>query len=658
MQAICGYVRLDHAPIPAGSLARLARGLCPNPASAPRHHAYCAGAAALGFSHWDNLRAERAPALLHYADSGCTVVADARLDECTALARRLGVRNPVDPPGAARLILQAWQRWGEDCAERLYGDFAFAIWDARRHLLYLARDILGVRPLHVHYQPGRLLAFATRAAALPALPEVPDHPDPGRIADALVPQLEGIDKTSTFFCHVQRLPPAHWASFTAQGRRQACYWQPQPGKIALPTSDADWTQAFASALETAVRRHLEGAQTLGAMLSGGLDSSSLATVAADQLAAAGRSPLATFSSVDDDPACAETRAIHAMWRHPGLQPHAVDPQAFDAMRAELLQATRQADEPFDGSMTLLHVQYRTARQADIDALIDGIDADTLLAQGSALVRQLQHGHWLAAWRNIHGLQQTYPSLTAAGQWWSAARAAFIPEAVRRRVRRDRLESQTRAALGSSLIAPDFAVRVRLRERLERLNAWFSRAQHGGTAPEAAQALANPYTTCGLERYHRVAAWHGVQPRHPFADRDLLELCVNLPDAQRLHNGWTKPVLRHAMHGRLPNAVCWRRGKEHLGWKLSKRLFLGNEAAVREELTAHRATLAPWVDLARLDAAVARAWQGSACDETLERVFNVVCLGRWLRRLTGAAGVHHDETAPGPGLGPCASAGFE
>lgn len=629
MQAICGYIRLDGAPVRAEAIATLNAHLCPNERLTTRPHAWVRGSAAFGQVCWGGRLPEPAQAIFHDPLSGCTVVADARLDERRALAVTLGLD---EVPDTAELILRAWLRWGPDCAERLRGDFVFAVWDERVRRLYLARDITGIRPIHVHYQPGKLVAFATRALALVTLPEVPDALNEGRIADALVSRLEGIDKTSTFFAAVQRLPPSHWAQFTPADRRAAEYWRPEPGRIALPRGNRAWAEALTAVLETAVGAHLDGDQRVGCMLSGGMDSSSLAVIAADQLRAAGRAPLQTFSSVSDDPDEPETHAVHAMLAYPGLDPTLIDPQRMGAMRAELVRASRESDEPFDANMMVLRAQYLAASEAGMDALIDGGSGDMLFLDGPVIPGQIRHGRWLGAWRNIRGLQRTYSGL---GGWRfpvSLVRSALLPDPVWRRLRYG-LAPAKRAdtVLQGSLLAPDFAHRVDLGDRLRRLETWFVDAARQAAPECAARMLMHPYNLCGTERYHRLAAWYGVQPRSPFDHRDVLDLCVNLPDDQRLRDGWTKAVLRDAMRGRMPEPVRQRRGKQHLGWGLATGILLADAPAIGEELRAAAAAFPQWLDGSRVEALAGRIALGSTSNDDREQALDVLFLARWQQR---------------------------
>jgi asparagine synthase (glutamine-hydrolysing) len=629
VKAICGFLHLDGRPAGERELASLRAGLVFNPEAytgpGVAFEGATAGPVALGAARWSRQAVSPEPQLAQHADSGCIAVVDARLDERDALAAALGL-SPQLP--AARLVLHAWLQWGERCVDHLRGDFAFAVWDPRGQRLFCARDIMGVRPLYVHHTPGRLFAFASRAQSLLALPGVPGDFDEGRIADALVSQLESIDKTSTFFRAVTRLPPAHTASTDARGSRQQRYWRLQPGAVSLPRDDRQWTEAFADVLESAVRRHLDSDVAVGCMVSGGMDSSSLAVIARDQLAAAGRGPLATFSSIDHGPDCPETRAIHAVLAQPGFAPTLIDPDTIESLRGEIDAAMWQSEEPFDGSMLLLHAQYLMAARTGVGAVMDGIDADTLLSEGTALSRQVGSLHWPAAWRNARGRQRIYPGLKAGKAMLQAARTAVVPDWLRRATWAPRQRREATQVARDSLLAPDFARRIDLPARLDTHARWHYPGIPRTPAAQAARAIDHPNTTLGFERYHRVAAWHGVDPRHPFNDRAVMELCVNLPDNQRLREGWTKWVLRDAMRGRLPDPVCWRTGKEHLGWSLIQQLLLRDANGALQRLDSYRPLLAPYVDLARLDQACRRYRDQPDAQAS---VFEALHLGSWLQR---------------------------
>lgn len=634
MQGICGFFHFDRPPAAPGVLAHMRNALVRTPWSAGE--LWESGPVGLAGVHWAATERPHLPALLaHDPTSGSRAVADARLDDRDALIATLGL--PRDAAVAdAGLILQAWLRWGEDCVARLDGDFAFAIHDPRRAGLFLARDRMGVRSLFLHHAPGRLCVFGSSAAAVLAHPQVPQTLDEGRIADFLVSQLEGIDKTSTSYRGIQRVPPAHWISLNGSGERRRRYWSlADAATPQLPHSDREWADALTEALERAVANQLGGDDTVGCMLSGGLDSSTLALIASEQLAASGRGLLPTFSSIDSgDPGCAETQAIRAMLALTGFAPTLLDHADLDALRPQLLEDIAHAEEPIDAFAALLHAQYRMAARLGVDALMDGVDGDSLLSHGGGLVRQVRSGRWREAWRNAHGHQRIFEQPGLA-RWAlaQAARSALVPDRLRGRVTQLRLGGSTRRNVRDSLIAPDFARRIDLRGRLATLASHDSHDRSDLRA-EALATLDRPSVTIALERYQRIGAAHGVQPRHPFTDRRLLELCVHLPDRQRFDRGWSKAVLRRSMQGRLPDAVCWRMGKQHLGWELTRRLMTPDLAALTARLTEQWDLLAPYVDRAKLDRALAAVGHPGD-DEAAQVVCQAAALANWLTRRTQA-----------------------
>ena len=121
--------------------------------------------------------------------------------------------------------------------------------------------------------------------------------------------------------------------------------------------------------------------------------------------------------------------------------------------------------------------------------------------------------------------------------------AVIPQPALQAVRGWRSRDEAGQNIATSLISRGFAERIDLGERLATLRAHRPQVPPKDAGAESVVALQHPYVTVALERYHRVAAAHGVQPRHPFTDRQLIEFAVTLPDRQRQSDGWSKAVLR-------------------------------------------------------------------------------------------------------------------
>ena len=563
-----------------------------------------------------------------HPQTGCVVVSDSRLDNRPQLLLALGIGGNPDATGDGELLHAAWHHWGRACADRLRGDFAFAIWDPRDNHLFCARDPMGVRPFYLHHQPGRLIAFASSADAVLAHGGIDRSLDEGRIADALIGETEGIDATCTFFRSVQRLPPAHTMEWQDGRLRQDKYWHPlQDQPAGLPTTDKEWVEAQREQLQRAIRLRLRSQHPVGSMLSGGLDSSSVVALASRLREQAGETPFRTFSAINSlNPNCAETAAIHAVLAATRSEGHLVDLKDMDALAPILLEWWRLMGEPFDGTMALGASVFHAAARAGVRSLMDGVPADNLFTTAGydhALVRR---GRWHAAWQVKRGYIAVYSGARQAGlKALLRLPGALLPEAFMH-ARRSRNERHELGALISgSLIDPLFASQVDLQGRFRRYRQ--NMADHAQLSPDAEMqsSLGVAYITAGVERYNRVASYFGIEPRPPFTDRDLIAFQARVPARLRTHDYRPKWILRQAMRDLLPHQVVWRRGKEHLGAKFSVSLLQRQPEPPTEQLRASpvASRLAP----AALHEAIGRWCDAPA--STADLLLPAALLDHWL-----------------------------
>lgn len=569
----------------------------------------------------------------YFPASDCVVVCDARLDNRPELIKALALRDDADAvPGDAQLLHAAWHKWGTACTEHLLGDYAFAIWDRRRNTILCARDPMGVRPLYIHFAAGRLFAFASQPDALLRIRDIPAGLDQGRILDALVPPLEGIDKTCTFFRHIQRLPPAHHAKVHDDRLVIEQYWQPLGAAPLASHAPADaWLEGLRERLTVAVRRRLRSHIRVGAMLSGGLDSSSVVAIAARELDAARKPNLPTFSAVSAEPECPETRAVWEMLSTiPNLDPSLIDFAAAPELMTAIAGDWPNLGEPFDGGMTLVACQYRTAVARGVRVVLDGIDADNLLSEGNYMTQLVRRGRVCAAWRLAVGQSSFFKGPWTPWQFlYPALRSAAAPRALSALLLPWRQRRAARAAIAASWVREGFARPVDLADRLARL---YQHAQAGQAQSEnAGSNMGSPYTTVGVERYGRVAAASGVEPRHPFLDRELIEFCAWLPYPLRVAGGWPKWALRVAMAPDLPPSVAWRRGKEHLGWRFNLALVPYLNQVLGAEVLQNRSALDPFVRTSELPPWPV-SYSSPPCAATAwEPCLELAALQLWLQR---------------------------
>ena len=200
--------------------------------------------------------------------------------------------------GDTEVILKAYAEWGEACAEHLHGAFAFAIWDRRAQTLFLARDRLGIKPLY-YSQDAKVLRFASNTQALLAAGDVDTTIDPVALHHQFTLHAV-IPAPRTILQGIRKLAPGMTLTLDTHGNTTPRrYWQLRAQRPAMVFTEREWVEAIHTALKAAVKKRLEISDVkVGVLLSGGLDSSLLVALLAEQ----GVPDLLTFSvGFEDQP---------------------------------------------------------------------------------------------------------------------------------------------------------------------------------------------------------------------------------------------------------------------------------------------------------------------------------------------------------------------
>jgi len=629
MSGICGQFNLDSAPVAEADLRAMTAMLqqCGPDRTDIWQHEHC------GFGHTllattPELQYERQPFV--HADTGCAITADVRLDNREELLAALGLSERRESTGDAELILRAYLEWSDDCVDRLLGDFAFAINDPRHRKLFCARDHFGMRPLYYHHAPRKRFLFASDARAILVLSQVPYRLNEGRIADFLVPELEWTDYTSTFFEGIYRLPPGHKAIVTPRGHTVTEYWHPTPGPALSQMSDDDYRQGFLEVFTKAVDSRLRAPRgTVGAMLSGGMDSGSVVVVAKEILNTRGDGPLATFSAAQrlpqDNPGdldCPESQAIYAASSLSSVSPTFIHPDQIDRIYEPLVA---DFDEPFDGVFTILKAIFLAAHDRGIRVVLDGGGGDMVLHEGSYILRLIRQGQLKLAIAEIIA-EQKYWGISPALGLLRYARSVILPEAIKSPLRVYNYRRSYRNCVGASLISPDFANRIDIEDRIEGMRKLFPTNTPSDYSVEYCQRIW-PNMTAGRERYARIAASTGMEARDPFMDKRVIEYCSRLPGRFFLKNGWPKIILRDMSADTLPKEVLWTDRKPHLGWLYSEATTKLAMKRGEVDLSILEEQLRGYVNLK----ALTRAWQDFQGGGDSEKVHYAHMLAVWLRR---------------------------
>lgn len=505
---------------------------------------------------------------LPYADplSGHIITADARLDN------REDLLDDLDEPHAlinsipdSQLILAAYKKWGEDCAGKLIGDFAFAIWDPHKPQLFCARDHMGVKPFYYFHSKNAFI-FGSEIKAILQSEEVASDLNEQRILDYLV--FYHSDHSSTFFNNIHRLPARHSLRVTPHSIRVEPYWDFSPEIEIHFRKDEDYADAFREHFDKAVACRLRTITPVGAFLSGGLDSSSIACVAAGQMKKMEIGQLITFSGIFDSlPPHVSWKAdervfMDAAIRQCGSEAHFIQLNEHGPLRNIDYS---EFDEPmpyFNGY--LLDETCTMAQKRGVRVLLDGTDGDTTVSHGYERLYDLGTRYrfltLLAEAKKFCRLNNlTYSRKKIL---WKYCVRPSIPDVfvnIWKRAFRHRTDDPTKSLAGflAQTVADstDWNARARL---LAQKESYFRK----GRLPQY-WSFISPFLQYTMEFIDTRSSRYPVEIRYPFWDRRLMEFCLALPLEQKMKNGLTRVVLRRAMKGILPHIIEHRQGKANL-----------------------------------------------------------------------------------------------
>jgi asparagine synthase (glutamine-hydrolysing) len=464
-----------------------------------------------------------------------------------ALATDLGLPAEASP---STIAAGAYERWGEGCLPRLDGQWALILLDVRRGRVLAARDHLGVGQLYFA-QHGELVLVASEpksvAAAQPGGP-VPEPVRLGEFLNGFPPATMGL----SFFRGVRSVPAGaalHIAlsSIGSPTCKTVSYWNPQTldgwTSNAPPFDDA--VLQFEVMLADAVRdRSFDGHS--GTLLSGGLDSSVVAALAAECVGPG--NPVPSFSILHSDPELTEERWVGAVVRHLGLESHVRTIRPADAWEVVDAVVSAQGEPLLGQDLIGQWLAYTLAAEGGVPAVFDGIGADELLGgvgTESWYVReQLRRGNVIEFARELRALGRRHGV--------SPIRAArrYLAGPVRRELSWKR-HRRRYAWISRELPDDPFAGDLR-----------------GDVAPDA--SLLNRYlyrhvrhqnARAILARLDRCAAAHGVRALVPFLDRRLVEWCLPAPDRYKVFRGQPKRLLHAVARRHLPSEVADRTDKK-------------------------------------------------------------------------------------------------
>ncbi|HZG51369.1 MAG TPA: asparagine synthase (glutamine-hydrolyzing) [Pyrinomonadaceae bacterium] len=541
-------------------------------------------------------------------------------------------------------ILHLYEEHGSRCVEHLRGMFAFAIWDAPRRELFIARDRLGVKPLYYVHRPDGSLFFASEIKSLLAArgvsrPEINYRALPDYLAN------HGTSAEETLFAGVKRLLPGHTLRWRADGQiKIEKYWdihfagdaeggEPSPAR----RSDADYIAEWSELFRESVKLRLMADVPLGMFLSGGIDSSAIAAVMSGMVSA----PVKTFSVAFAEREANElyyARLVAERFKTDHHETIVSPEDFFDA----LPRLVWHEDEPLahPSSVALYFVSQLAAKHVKV--VLTGEGSDEML------------GGYERYYKTIYNLAlaPAYQKLTTAG----------LRRALQGRIESLALDSKVRHKLRrtflclppdiESLYFDNFAVFTRSMQH-EMLTPE-ARERAGGIEPyrdmrryfetDASRSLLNRMLYADTKTYlhellmkqDQMSMAASIESRVPFLDHRLVEFTARLPQHLKLRRGWTtKYILRESMKDVLPAPILSRK---KMGFPVPVGSWFRGayRGIVDEYVLGERAAARGLFDPAYVRELAARHQAG---ENHTERLWSLVNVEIWLRQFMDGEAAH-------------------
>lgn len=454
--------------------------------------------------------------------------------------------------GDTAVVMAAYQAWGEDCFGLFNGMWALAIWDRQEHRLLLCRDRFGIKPLY-YLAEASAVCFASEVKAI--LGAFPRHSEINQ--QRVCAYLLGANPDSgeeTYYSRIKAVKPAHLLILEPDRLQERCYWELNPGAV---SQERDPEDGFRELLADSVKLRLRSDVPLGICVSGGLDSSSVAALAAQS----SQNLFPCFSlKYDGHPEIDESSYAADVTARGPFRVHWVTPTSEDLIgKIERIVYYHDAPPPIRGRLSQWALFEMAARHVKVVLVGEGGDellagyprfflpclADILRFRWDAKVPPVAEAlRTLSGWRN------------SAGSWGSLLGNAIRP--------------LIRGISPTALSDPCFIDREFATVFGTGLNPgeFFASWWHRGVDRpwkdhQLNNALWQEFRFCLPELLRSEDALgmaFSVEVRPPFLDHRVVEFCFSLDHRAKIRRGMTKSLLRNAMKGVIPERVRLRRDK--------------------------------------------------------------------------------------------------
>jgi asparagine synthase (glutamine-hydrolysing) len=482
------------------------------------------------------------------------------------------------------VVLHAYLEYGEDCPKHLRGMFAFAVWDERRGELFVARDRVGKKPL-LYARTATAFVFGSEFSALLRHPSVGREIDRAALDDYLT--FMCVPAPQTAYRDIRKLEPGHSLTLTRDGEvRTRRYWEPDFSKKVRLTEEEAGARAL-ELLREAVRVRLMSEVPLGAFLSGGIDSSAVVALMAEESSG----PVKTFSIGFEEQDFSELHHARRVAERVGAEHHefVVRPDALEVLPT----LVEHYGEPYADSSAIPTYYVARETRKHVTVALNGDGGDECFAgyERYAAMRLSERYRRLPGLLREGVIRQALELLpiseqkrTRAGKVRRFVRAASLPPVERYLNWVGIVQREAK----DELYTDEFRREVGHRDAADWLRPWFARANGAGVVDASLLADTMTYLPNDLLVKVDIASMaNSLEARSPFLDHHVIEFAASLPENLKLRGLTTKYILKKTLQKLLPSENLTR-SKMGFGVPIGQWFRGQMQPFLRENLLSERA----------------------------------------------------------------------
>ena len=520
------------------------------------------------------------------------------------------------------VLLECFAKLGPTALNRFNGMFAFAIWDREKETLFVARDRFGIKPLYYHNNENYVIFASEMKAIIPLLTEL--KPNDETVYDFLVyGRVDHLD--NTFFQRIKRFPAAHYAQISNDSFNRVRWYnlheeisKQQNSSEFKKRTPSEHVEAFRELFFNAVKLRLRSDVPVGSCLSGGIDSSSIVSVATRFLPSQEKGNFETYSVVFGPWfGLDESVYIDIVAKRFGIKSNLTTPTINDWVEMSSTFMYHQ-EEPVTGTSPFSQFYVMMlAHSNNAKVLLDGQGGDEILAgyeymAGYGLAEMFLERNLVNFFRELLDNFRKKRQLTLKVFLYQ-----FAPKFLRQKIN----------LMNKKLLDREFVMRFKNRRAIEPL-LYLAKNLNKALMSHVQYKLQHL-----LKWEDKNSMAFSIETRVPFLDHNLVSYVLSLPSIYKIRKGETKWILREAMKKILPTEISERTDK--IGFAAPEEFWLNHKSQkfIQSLKTNPHSLLSNYVDIKKLQSFL-KTNAGHFNFDTGRHLFRIICLDLWLKVFFG------------------------